>query len=252
MRESGDVLSVLDFVSSKSKWEEYGFTKLTYFLDTSAHFGRTDINIMLRSYGESKLSYSQYSVYFISKQRHGSFSVECISSIINILHLIGRYIPYENFEDYYSEHPSEERSNDTLDWAVGYLTDELKRTFRVDQDEIDRLNKQVDTLKEQVDSYLYRQLSYEPRELKYKTYLMRDTNTGYTKIGKSVNPRTREKTLRGDKPTIDLFFVIEDNVERELHKAYNEHRIRGEWFNLSEEMINAIMQNYSSTNQIAS
>jgi len=74
-----------------------------------------------------------------------------------------------------------------------------------------------------------------------KTYIMFDINTGYYKIGKSINPLFREKTLQSEKPTINLIHTINQNIERDLHKTYNNKRIRGEWFALTENDIKSIM-----------
>lgn len=79
---------------------------------------------------------------------------------------------------------------------------------------------------------------------KPKTYLMRDENTGKTKIGRSINPRAREKTLLSDAPVITLFAVCESNVEKELHAKYAVKRVRGEWFDLTEADIEAICNDY--------
>lgn len=77
-----------------------------------------------------------------------------------------------------------------------------------------------------------------------KTYLMKDMSTGYIKIGKSSNPGYREKTLQSEKPTIELLFVIESAVEKELHDKYDYCRIRGEWFELNQKEIEAIKSQY--------
>lgn len=86
---------------------------------------------------------------------------------------------------------------------------------------------------------------YTPRNAKSKkTYLMRDSNTGYTKIGMSVNPRQRECTLQSEKPTITLFRVCDTLVEKELHSRYAVKRVRGEWFDLTEADIERICNDY--------
>ena len=77
-----------------------------------------------------------------------------------------------------------------------------------------------------------------------KTYLMKDSNTGLTKIGKAVDPKHRERTLQSEKPTISLFAVCEDNVELELHNKFEDKRVRGEWFNLMENEIEDIVNSY--------
>lgn len=77
-----------------------------------------------------------------------------------------------------------------------------------------------------------------------KTYLMKDSNTGYTKIGKAVNPRFREKTLQSEKPTISLYAVCDNLIELELHNKYSDKRVRGEWFNLEGSDVKEILDNY--------
>ena len=87
------------------------------------------------------------------------------------------------------------------------------------------------------------------KETKIKTdpcfvYLMHDSKNGYHKIGISKTPKYREKTLQSEKPTIDMICAkeypsrkIAEAIESALHKVYEECRIRGEWFNLSEADI---------------
>lgn len=77
-----------------------------------------------------------------------------------------------------------------------------------------------------------------------KTYLMKDSNTGYTKIGKAINPKFRERTLQSEKPSISLFAVCDNLIESELHKKFESKRIRGEWFDLCEEDIKLILNSY--------
>lgn len=49
---------------------------------------------------------------------------------------------------------------------------------------------------------------------------MKDENTGFTKIGKSIHPKKRERTLQSEKPTISLFKVCDKLVEKELHDYF--------------------------------
>lgn len=77
-----------------------------------------------------------------------------------------------------------------------------------------------------------------------KTYLMKDESTGFIKIGRSVSPSIRERTLQAEKPTISLLKVCDSLVERELHEQYENNRVRGEWFNLSDEEIAKIVEEY--------
>ena len=87
------------------------------------------------------------------------------------------------------------------------------------------------------------------KKIKTKVYLMLDSNTGYYKIGRSVNPRIREKTLQSQKPTIDLLFTWQgyNKDESNLHKMISEKRVRGEWFNLNYKDIDTIKNYFEET-----
>jgi len=77
-----------------------------------------------------------------------------------------------------------------------------------------------------------------------KTYIMKDDNTGFYKIGKSINPKFREQTLQSEKPTIKIVKIWEKNIEKELHNLYKSFRIRGEWFDLSKIQVKYICTNF--------
>lgn len=80
---------------------------------------------------------------------------------------------------------------------------------------------------------------------KTKTYLMKDTNnSGFYKIGKSTKPEYREGTLQSEKPSIKLVKVFDSDIEKDLHKAYSQYRIRGEWFKLTKIQVKYICTNY--------
>ena len=70
-------------------------------------------------------------------------------------------------------------------------------------------------------------------------YLMRNERNGFIKIGKSDNPRYREKTLQSEEPEVSLIFAHPCPiwVEKGLHVLFSEKRLRGEWFSLSEDEI---------------
>jgi len=80
---------------------------------------------------------------------------------------------------------------------------------------------------------------------KQKTYIIIDYNTGFYKIGKSINPILREKTLASEKPTIKLVLICEENIENQLHKIFNKKRIRGEWFDLNADDILFLIENHN-------
>jgi hypothetical protein len=77
-----------------------------------------------------------------------------------------------------------------------------------------------------------------------KTYIIKDSNTGLYKIGKSKNPIKRERTLQGEKPTLSIIKVFEKDIEKKLHDVYIKQRIRGEWFNLTPIQVRYICTHY--------
>ncbi|MEO9803445.1 MAG: GIY-YIG nuclease family protein [Reichenbachiella sp.] len=86
---------------------------------------------------------------------------------------------------------------------------------------------------------------FEGINLEVKTYLMLDEVNGYVKIGKSKNPKIREKTLQSEKPSIVMKAILNRDVEGELHKNYCDYRYRGEWFKLSKRQVEDIMVTYN-------
>ena len=74
---------------------------------------------------------------------------------------------------------------------------------------------------------------------------MTDSETGATKIGRSINPPKRERTLQAEKKEISLLMVCDKDVEKQLHKQFETKHIRGEWYNLSENDINDIIKQYN-------
>ena len=70
---------------------------------------------------------------------------------------------------------------------------------------------------------------------KYYTYLMFDPFTRLIKIGKSIDPDKRHKTLRTANPSIELIFVTKQFTENELHKKYDSKKMAYEWFSLSKD-----------------
>lgn len=68
-------------------------------------------------------------------------------------------------------------------------------------------------------------------------YLMKDLRSGFIKIGYSNNPVYRERTLQSEQPLIELIeaWAGEKSDEKELHDRYQNVRVRGEWFRLTDE-----------------
>ena len=79
---------------------------------------------------------------------------------------------------------------------------------------------------------------------KQKTYLIKNKRNGFYKIGKSKNPSIREKTLQSEEPLIKIVKVWGSNIEKELHQQFKQHRIRGEWFELTSVQVRHICTKY--------
>jgi hypothetical protein len=78
-------------------------------------------------------------------------------------------------------------------------------------------------------------------------YVMIDKITGFYKIGISNNPVYREKTLMSQKPTIELLFKKEYSdrdtsrfIESSIHTLFSAKRVRGEWFDLTEDDLSKV------------
>jgi hypothetical protein len=93
-----------------------------------------------------------------------------------------------------------------------------------------RLIDKVEFLRELFDNN-YKLKSEEDREY---VYLMVNEETSLIKIGTSIKPHYREKTLHSQEPKIFIIAVwcCDKALERELHKKYSKSRVRGEWFRL--------------------
>lgn len=70
-------------------------------------------------------------------------------------------------------------------------------------------------------------------------YLMKESYTGFYKIGRSTSVATRERTLLAQAPTIRLIATWEDAAwtEKHVHRLFQAHRQRGEWFVLDDHDI---------------
>jgi DNA-binding XRE family transcriptional regulator len=74
-------------------------------------------------------------------------------------------------------------------------------------------------------------------------YFIQNTETKHIKIGYSDNVRSRLSDLQISSPhELAILTICEGGieVEKELHDKFNDHYVRGEWFNPSEELISYI------------
>lgn len=78
-----------------------------------------------------------------------------------------------------------------------------------------------------------------------------DTNNRFIKIGYSAEPRRRVQSLQASCPMqVKLLGVLPGNkdTERQFHREFRRHRIRGEWYHPHEDLLDTIkvLRNYSS------
>lgn len=77
-------------------------------------------------------------------------------------------------------------------------------------------------------------------------YLMKNSRNNLVKIGYSVDPSFREKTLQSEEPEIDLIasWIGSCEDEQALHRRYKEKRVRGEWFRLSADDVDQLVEEF--------
>ena len=116
------------------------------------------------------------------------------------------------------------------------------------------IKTRIETIKKLVPDYQLPYRLVKEKQIEYKfnwcyVYLMKDISNGYYKIGISNTPEYRERTLQSEKPTIEMLACkkfptrkITEAIESALHTAYSQQRLRGEWFNLNETDVAAIIE----------
>jgi hypothetical protein len=118
------------------------------------------------------------------------------------------------------------------------------------KDQTERINYVLEgvgniVIKKPFDEVIEYDIIEEPQIRKEpKTYLMKNRRNGLYKIGKSITPTHRERTLQSEEPEIEMVKVWEDNIEDRLHKKYNKSRVRGEWFKLTKTQVKYICVHY--------
>ncbi len=80
-----------------------------------------------------------------------------------------------------------------------------------------------------------------------ETYIIFDPLSRLSKIGRSTNYKYRVMKINTDNSTsIVLIVLIKKDVENLLHKKYLKYRVFGEWFYLSDRVLNEIKTEWSS------
>lgn len=99
-------------------------------------------------------------------------------------------------------------------------------------------------IKKQIEKLSETRIVYVKPPRRTQIYLMRNNRNGLTKIGQSLKPKHRERTLQSEEPEISLLKSWPGLVgtEKQLHERFEACRVRGEWFNLNETQIALIVQ----------
>lgn len=81
-------------------------------------------------------------------------------------------------------------------------------------------------------------------------YFIKDMSTNYIKVGYSADAHKRLRALQtGNPSTLSLVAQIENgtmDIEREIHNGLDAHRIRGEWFSISDSDVFELCVEYSA------
>jgi hypothetical protein len=190
----------------------YDFNKYFVFkrYEDKSFFNRSfiyDVSYSNRLYGKKDFFLQEYERFISTKTIKESFIIDLNNEINDIRKTIGG-LQYKNKK--------------LLDIIEQTKQKEIKKEEREKRIEQNRLKKQP----------------------KNNVYVMIDKKTGLHKIGISIKPRVREKTLQSEKPDIKLLFYYEaeKTKEKELHKIFKEKRIRGEWFDLTNKDLGKIRE----------
>jgi hypothetical protein len=75
-------------------------------------------------------------------------------------------------------------------------------------------------------------------------YMMIDQRNGRYKIGRSIDPCKRERTLQSEVPETELMgYCLEGRgiSEKILHRRYKLRKVRGEWYNLLASEVKEVL-----------
>ena len=80
-------------------------------------------------------------------------------------------------------------------------------------------------------------------------YLMKNKRNGLYKIGISIDPSNREKTLQAQEPEIKMVKSWDGQASKEKwwHNHFKEYRVRGEWFELTSQQIRFMIYKMNDT-----
>ncbi len=79
--------------------------------------------------------------------------------------------------------------------------------------------------------------------MEQRTYFIQNRRNGYVKVGVSKSVYCRERTLQAQEPEIELigYFSTGIDLENYIHSAWSDHRLRGEWFDVSKPQLEGMI-----------
>ena len=85
-------------------------------------------------------------------------------------------------------------------------------------------------------------------------YLARDSSSNYTKIGITTNIASRSSNMRVSNPFVEIVAAAYSehprDLEKALHKIHAAKWVCGEWFDLSQQDIDAVVRSHKMKRQI--
>lgn len=85
---------------------------------------------------------------------------------------------------------------------------------------------------------------FKSKDENLKTYIALDKVCDICKIGKTTDLRKRLSSLKTSNKDIEYLFVIEKDIEKEMHEILKDFRIEGEWFDIGKSNISKIAKKY--------
>jgi len=152
-------------------------------------------------------------------------------------HLCGTYHLARNLF-YYPDNVNEEDiflMESYVDLLANVIDDACKQAENEIKQAVDRTKQEREYLRQQQAKRMIETSTANAKPATDYLYLIEHQN-GLVKIGRSVNPEAREKTLQAEDPRLRLIFsgIGCGCFERRLHKIFSSVRRRGEWFDLEE------------------
>lgn len=133
-------------------------------------------------------------------------------------------------------------SRNNVEICVGFFDYDLKEISYSTDDilEFDKLVEFVQSKLKKIDRQIEKPVLKNNRHVERNhIYMMKNLRNNYIKIGKSINPVFREKTLQSEEPEIEMIWNHKCSYiyEKKLHNHFKSKNIRGEWYSLTDRDV---------------